>query len=144
MCQPENLSELCPLGGPPVYITDFKCTGTNEQRIQDSRYSSTKNWLYNECLRDSLLKHFHSLSFSELDCHFHLVTLPFPATRCCIWHFMSNVEWTGLALSYSGRLSRSQHWCLRGTQAFRELLTTNTIGLIYILFGSRKKTSSWT
>lgn len=39
MCQPENLSELCPLGGPPVYITDFKCTGTNEQRIQDSRLS---------------------------------------------------------------------------------------------------------
>nr|CAH0101222.1 unnamed protein product [Daphnia galeata] len=38
MCQPENLSELCPLGGPPVYITDFKCTGTNEQRIQDSSY----------------------------------------------------------------------------------------------------------
>ncbi|XP_046635294.1 putative phosphatidate phosphatase isoform X1 [Daphnia pulicaria] len=39
MCKPENLSELCPLGGPPVYITDFKCTGTNEQRIKDSRLS---------------------------------------------------------------------------------------------------------
>nr|CAH0101380.1 unnamed protein product [Daphnia galeata] len=40
VCQPENLTELCPtFGGPPIYITNFMCTGTDEKKLLDSRLS---------------------------------------------------------------------------------------------------------
>ncbi|XP_046446419.1 phospholipid phosphatase 1-like isoform X2 [Daphnia pulex] len=39
VCQPANLNELCPLGGPPIYITDYTCTGTDEKKLLDSRLS---------------------------------------------------------------------------------------------------------
>jgi hypothetical protein len=37
VCQPENFAQLCPLGGPPTYITDYKCTGSDEKLIRESR-----------------------------------------------------------------------------------------------------------
>ena len=39
VCMPVSLdgSELCPLNGPPKYITNYNCTGTNEHRLKDAR-----------------------------------------------------------------------------------------------------------
>ncbi|XP_046446420.1 putative phosphatidate phosphatase [Daphnia pulex] len=39
ICQPDNFLEICPPNGLPIYITQFKCTGKNGQRLQDSRMS---------------------------------------------------------------------------------------------------------
>nr|CAH0113676.1 unnamed protein product [Daphnia galeata] len=39
VCQPENFAQLCPLGGPPSYITDYKCTGSDEKLLRESRLS---------------------------------------------------------------------------------------------------------
>ncbi|XP_046440735.1 putative phosphatidate phosphatase isoform X2 [Daphnia pulex] len=39
VCQPENFAQLCPLDGPPTYITDYKCTGDDEKLLRESRLS---------------------------------------------------------------------------------------------------------
>ena len=40
VCQPKSLNgtELCPLNGPPTYITNYQCTGsTDKKKLTDAR-----------------------------------------------------------------------------------------------------------
>ena len=40
VCKPKSLdgSELCPFEGPPIYITQYTCTGTDEHLVREARY----------------------------------------------------------------------------------------------------------
>lgn len=37
VCQPENLAELCSSNAPHTYITNYKCTGSDEDLVRESR-----------------------------------------------------------------------------------------------------------
>ncbi|KAK4015742.1 hypothetical protein OUZ56_030716 [Daphnia magna] len=39
VCQPENLAELCSSNAPHTYITNYKCTGSDEDLVRESRLS---------------------------------------------------------------------------------------------------------
>lgn len=153
VCQPENMAELCPVEGPPIYVTDFNCTATNLRRLQDSRYLPTTKW--RKCNKDDLKIARIFILFLFYCLSTNVCRLSFPSGHASVsaytmlflaFYLQSRMTWSGskllrhtiqigaLLMAWFTGLSRisdyKHHWSAEHVNERRKMLINSWIWLL--------------